>query len=446
MPSRKNGTANKHNTRSNTKEPDTILPNVDYTSDSSVSTDGDDSEWIPDDDVSIICTNPTSTRSSTIGPQTRSSSLLYLFERALFDELEDINTNVGKRTPRKKRNVSPSTTSQGNPKRTNVRIPNKLLMPPPFVPRDLIGLIKLSNMCQKKVYKDCHRLGDLYECLVELDGMIGLRTIKQQVYEFIVFKLQQTPTSQKETTPMSHMILTGPPGCGKTTLSTILAKIFCRLGMCERETIVYGTQSNMIAGYLGQTATKTEEIIRQSFGGVLVIDEASSLADGRSDQNSDSFSKSCLDTLNRMLSEHGDKFICILAGYKTEVYRDILSMNPGMARRFSIKFEIDDYKPEDIRRIFDMKLQKKGITLDGNQCIPPTEWFVSNMKYFPHYGGDCDVLVDKVVTQYYVRTFGTGGERTLSRQDVENGFKVMQKQYSCNKDTNEDPSTLCMYT
>jgi hypothetical protein len=204
----------------------------------------------------------------------------------------------------------------------------------------------------------------------------------------------------------------------------------------------------MIAGFLGQTASMTEDVIKKSFGGVLVIDEASSLADGRRSDSSDSFSKSCLDTLNRMLSEHGDKFICVLAGYKHEIYRDILSMNPGLSRRFSIQFEIDTYTADDLRNIVILKLKQRGLEFENETLtIPPLKWFKTHEKSFPNFGGDCDILVDKVITYHSIQTFGKDDKKTITYKDIIKGFEMMVKQYNTTKTDDLSNSALhLMYT
>jgi SpoVK/Ycf46/Vps4 family AAA+-type ATPase len=292
---------------------------------------------------------------------------------------------------------------------------------PPFVPQHLEDLICLADICQEPhVFRDCATLGDLYEPLCALQRLVGMGSVKRCMFEYIMLRLQQVDNR------MNHMVLAGPPGCGKTTVCTIIARILCRLGVCETENIVFGTQANMIAGYLGQTASKTEKLIRKAFGGVLVIDEASSLADGRSSGSSDSFSKSCLDTLNRMLSEHGDRFVCILAGYKEEIYRDILSVNPGMRRRFSVHLEVDPYTGEHLRQIVRDKIQERGFTCVD---IPPATWFHTHLSSFQNTGGDCQILVDKSIICRSLEVFGELNKKELLRQNILDGHTLMTKHY-----------------
>ena len=249
--------------------------------------------------------------------------------------------------------------------------------------------------------------------------MVGLQVVKQDMTDFVIRHLQATDIQLPN---MRHMIIAGPPGCGKTTLSTIVAKLLSRMDLCETETVVYGTQANLIGGYLGQTAPKTEELIRSAFGGVLVIDEASSLADGRTDTSSDSFAKSCIDTLNRMLSEHGDEFVCILAGYKEEIHRDILSINPGMDRRFATRFEILPYTDLEIMEIIRRQFLNRKVTLEGSVLL---DWIRDHRNVFKNAGGDCMRLVDTVILSHAKRTFGQELKNTVTQADIDAGLAVL---------------------
>jgi SpoVK/Ycf46/Vps4 family AAA+-type ATPase len=325
-------------------------------------------------------------------------------------------------------------------KRQSKRPDNSSLQAPPIKPVDLKSLIDLCKRCEKKQYVDCFNLHDVLVPLQELDTMVGLRTVKQAVVDFIILHLQSDSINLPD---MRHMIIAGPPGCGKTTVSTIIARIMAQLNLCTTETIVYGTPANMIGTFLGQTAPKTEALIRSAFGGVLVIDEASSLADGRSDQSSDSFSKSCIDTLNRMLSEHGDKFVCILAGYKTEIYRDILSINPGMDRRFSTRFEIETYTPEELLLIIHRLIQRRGATLEGDITL---QWVHNNHKLFQNAGGDCLSLVDTIMMEHAKRAFGTIFKNQLTTEDIDNGLAVVKKRFEASQASSLPECLHSMYT
>lgn len=312
-------------------------------------------------------------------------------------------------------------------KRKRKRANSKTLQPPPIQPVDLSSLIELCKCCERNEYMDCSDLNDVLVPLQELEQMVGLHAVKQSVVDFIILHLQADSIQLPD---MRHMIIAGPPGCGKTTISTIIAKIMSRLNLCTTDKIVYGTQANLIGSYLGQTAPKTEALIRSAFGGVLVIDEASSLADGRSDQSADSFSKSCIDTLNRMMSEHGDKFVCIVAGYKEEIYRDILSINPGMDRRFSTRFEITPYTAEELLEIMNRHFQRRGVTMEASISI---QWVKDNMCMFKNAGGDCLRVVDAIMMEHAKRSFGNRMKNRITTADIDRGLNVMKTRYDASR-------------
>ena len=307
---------------------------------------------------------------------------------------------------------------------------------PPIAPTDLDALIELCILCKDERYRDCTGLDRLLVPLQDLRDLVGLDEVKQAIVDFVVLHMQASKIQMPE---LRHLIIAGPPGCGKTTVSKILARIMASIGVCDTDRIVYGTQGNMIGGFLGQTAPKTEAVVRSAFGGVLVIDEASSLADGRNPANSDSFSKSCIDTLNRMLSEHGDKFVCILAGYKTEIHRDILSINPGMSRRFNTRFEIKPYTPAQIHQIILRQLAQRGVTLDGTVAVA---WVKENRRAFSDTGGSCLSLVNDIMMVHARRVFGDACKNTLTQADLDGGMKTFLQKYRERTKEQEIPESV----
>jgi hypothetical protein len=208
----------------------------------------------------------------------------------------------------------------------------------------------------REPFRDGYRLPSLLPHLLELQNMVGLQKIKQQLVDLIVHRVQEGLPK----TYLGHVVIHGGPGVGKTTFANILAKILHALGDLKNSKVVHASAQNMIADFLGQTSGKTAALIKSAFGGVLLLDEASSLSDGRSSGNGDSFSKSAIDTLNRMLTEHGDKFVCVIAGYKDEIKRDLMDVNPGLARRFTTVFAMDKYTPAEMKEIAERRLDAKG--------------------------------------------------------------------------------------
>ena len=322
-------------------------------------------------------------------------------------------------------------------KRKRSQLPNSLLPVPPFNPKDLTELIKLAKICEKKVFKDCQQLPRILAPLVQLQTMIGLSGLKQQVFHFVKNRLQRKSLKMPE---MNHCILYGKPGTGKTTFAHILAKILAGLGEIATDKVVVAKNTQLIGRYLGASAIQTEEVIKSSFGGVLLLDEMTALSDGRSDGSGDSFSKSSLDTLNRYLSEDADKFTCIIAGYEDDMQRDIFSVNQGLKSRFPSVFRLDPYKPVELQA---MALQV--IKTKKQLQLGPKVKFDANRfktKDFPFSGRDIQTLVDKIGSRHSDRVFGQEKKDELFQVDIDNGFEDFLK---LRKPKQEDLSKLAMY-
>lgn len=321
-------------------------------------------------------------------------------------------------------------------KRRRAAIPNILLPPPPFVPNTLDELVELAVLSKERCFRDCQILPLLLQPLQQLQTMIGLKEIKQKIFDMLFLRLQKKYITLPQ---LGHILLCGAPGTGKTTLVQILAKILAAVGDLSSDKVVNGNASNMIASFLGQTAPKTEGLIKSAFGGVLVIDEANSIADGRSNGSGDSFSKSAIDTLNRHLTEDGDKFICILSGYKDEIERDIMSINPGLKRRFNNIFEMAGYTKQELHDISLLKLKEKKLTLaEGVQL--PLNIFIE--KNFPSFAGDATVLIDNIVLAHARNVFGLLEKDIVNAKAVKVGTANYMQQQKSKGITDQAPSMM----
>jgi SpoVK/Ycf46/Vps4 family AAA+-type ATPase len=147
----------------------------------------------------------------------------------------------------------------------------------------------------------------------------------------------------------------GNPGTGKTTVARLLESIYKALGILSKGHLVETDRSRLVAGYLGQTAIKVQEIVKSALGGVLFIDEAYSLAE-RSD---DSFGQEAIDTLLKLMEDHRDDLIVVVAGYTERMNKFLLS-NPGMRSRFNKFVTFDDYTPEELGQIFERFCSSAG--------------------------------------------------------------------------------------
>ncbi|SER09568.1 AAA+-type ATPase, SpoVK/Ycf46/Vps4 family [Gracilibacillus ureilyticus] len=181
--------------------------------------------------------------------------------------------------------------------------------------------------------------------LEQLDQLIGLNNIKEEVKKLSAFvKVQQKRKSMNlPAVPIQlHAVFSGNPGTGKTTVAKIYAKILKDCGLLKRGHLIISSRGDLVAGYVGQTAMKTKNKIREALGGVLFIDEAYSLYRGEKD-----FGKEAIDTLVDEMTRHNENLVVILAGYKNEMER-FISSNPGLESRFKKYFHFDDYTDEEL--------------------------------------------------------------------------------------------------
>ncbi len=200
------------------------------------------------------------------------------------------------------------------------------------------------------------------DILAELGGYIGLEVVKEEVHNLInmvqVYKLRRE--HDLPTTDMSlHMVFTGNPGTGKTTVARIMARIYHSLDILSKGQLVEVDRSGLVAGYVGQTAIKTAKVIEKAMGGVLFIDEAYAL-NGRSEND---FGQEAIDTILKAMEDHRDDLVVIVAGY-TELMDRFIHSNPGLESRFNRFLEFEDYTTDELVAIFRMQCKKGCYTLD----------------------------------------------------------------------------------
>jgi SpoVK/Ycf46/Vps4 family AAA+-type ATPase len=228
--------------------------------------------------------------------------------------------------------------------------------------------------------------------------------------------------SQPTSGDFMHTVIYGPPGSGKTEVAKIIGRIFSGLGILSKNTFKKVSRHDLVAGYLGQTAIKTKEIIKGSLGGVLFIDEAYSL--GNSEKR-DSFAKECIDTLCEALSEYKNDWMVIIAGYEKELNDCFFNFNEGLNSRFTWRFKLDGYKPREMKEIFEKKVRDYNwMILDGE--VIQDSWFASRMDYFTTYGRDMETLFTKTKIAHSRRVFCLPKtEKTkITVKDLENGFAL----------------------
>ena len=200
---------------------------------------------------------------------------------------------------------------------------------------------------------------DYTECLKKLDGLVGLGGVKKEISNLAAFLNLQIKRGETNTFQGKHYVFTGNPGTGKTTVARIMADVFKTLGIVSRGQLVEADRAKLVAGYSGQTAIKTNQLVDQAMGGVLFIDEAYTLKSN----DGDSFGAEAIDTLLKRLEDDRGKFICIVAGY-TDQMHDFIDSNPGLKSRFTQTIHFDDYTPDELTQIFINLAKGKNFTID----------------------------------------------------------------------------------
>ena len=269
---------------------------------------------------------------------------------------------------------------------------------------------------------DMKALHNIKEPLEELNNMIGMTTLKNNIVDQILYFIQQLHKNKNSSGDFLHTVIYGPPGTGKTEIAKIMGKIYSKIGILSKGTFKKVTRGDLIAGYLGQTALKTKDVIKESLGGVLFIDEAYSLGNP---EKRDSFAKECIDTLCEALSDNKEDLMVIIAGYEKELKESFFAFNQGLDSRFTWRFKTDEYKEEDLYKIFCKMVKDIGWELDTNSKIT-VDWFKKNKDYFQFFGRDIETLLSKTKIAHSRRVFclPETEKKKINLKDLDKGLEI----------------------
>jgi stress response protein SCP2/SpoVK/Ycf46/Vps4 family AAA+-type ATPase len=223
------------------------------------------------------------------------------------------------------------------------------------------NVIELASQSQKASSEPSAPPVPLERLLRDLEALIGLQGVKNEILNLINFvKIRQLRQEQNlPLTPLSlHLVFVGNPGTGKTTVARLVAQLYYSMGLLPSGAFVEAERSELVAGYVGQTAIKTKDVLNKALGGVLFIDEAYTLVKEGSDYGQES-----IDTILKFMEDYRDKISIIIAGYPREMDRFINS-NPGLKSRFNRVVFFDDYSADELASIFEKIVADSGYILD----------------------------------------------------------------------------------
>ncbi len=255
------------------------------------------------------------------------------------------------------------------------------------------------------------------ELIEELNSLTGLRSVKEEVNSMInLMKVQKMRQERGlKTVPVNkHMVFSGNPGSGKTTVARLLSKIYAGIGVLEKGHLVEVDRAGLVSGYVGQTALKTQDVIESALGGILFIDEAYALTDSKGQND---FGQEAVDTLLKAMEDHRDDLIVICAGY-TDKMTAFLDSNPGLRSRFNKIIIFEDYSAEEMMSILRSMCRQQEYTLSEEAAAEAERFFKERCKNRPASfanGRDVRNYLEKAITNQAGRIVALQNKKKVSK-------------------------------
>ena len=253
----------------------------------------------------------------------------------------------------------------------------------------------------------------LEELLAQLDALCGLDQVKADVKSLInLVKVRKMRQEQDlPVPPLSlHLVFMGNPGTGKTTVARLLAKLYHAIGVLSKGQLVEVDRSGLVAGFVGQTALKTQEVVDKALGGVLFIDEAYALT---SHTGQNDFGQEAVEVLLKNMEDHRDDLIVIVAGY-TDLMGDFIHSNPGLESRFNKYFYFEDYNGEELFQIFLSMCRKNGYALDD-----PAQGYAKDFLQEMYENRDENFGNARDARNFFERTVACQADRVAALEQID---------------------------
>ncbi len=289
---------------------------------------------------------------------------------------------------------------------------------------DALSTRALSTLIRSDLTPDPHDRGDepppeasrRSDALDRLHALVGLEEVKAELQRLADFVKVARARSPGEALPdlSLHMVMSGNPGTGKTTVARLLGEILAGLGLLSTGHVVEVERSDLVGGYLGQTALKTRDRIRDAMGGILFVDEAYALS-----RTGDSYGQEAIDTLLKSMEDERGKLVVVLSGYPAEM-EQLLASNPGLRSRFGTHLRFPDYEGEELLEIAERMAAERGFSLEPAARELLGERVEASRREARHFANAREVrnLLERAYRRQASRLVGAGGLDALDAEQL----------------------------